>query len=256
MRCLSIAAWLGSILLAAAPSPWTAVLAQTAAEMQRGGAARVAAAPGSRVNVRSGPEIAPGNVVGQVGADAAVTVQAAERRGAYVWYEVMTAEGLTGWIRGDLLAPVDPGPPDEPETAATPPPAPAPVPPPTPPTPASSEDWTRFVPELLHPIDACVRSLSIQEATITRVFQVEPDMVGVRLHDRTGRRWECLITRRSNYPLRLDPLGDRIRPMPGDGNPIFTRAPGEPPSDPCLKTDELKDPASGELLGWRSWKTC
>jgi hypothetical protein len=256
MRCLSIVGWLGLTLLAAAPLPWAVALAQSAAEMQRGEAARVAAAPGSRVNVRSGPEIESGNVVGQVGADAAVTVEGAERRGAHVWYEVTTAEGLTGWIRGDLLEPLDPGPSDEPIA----PPAPASVPSPPAaapaPGPAATEDWTRFVPELLHPIDACIRSLSIQEATITRVFQVEPDMVGVRLHDRTGRRWECLITRRSNYPLRLDPLGDRIRPMPGDGNPIFTRAPGEPPSDPCLKTDELKDPASGELLGWRSWKTC
>ncbi|HNA44664.1 MAG TPA: methylmalonyl-CoA mutase family protein, partial [Solirubrobacterales bacterium] len=41
--------------------------------------------------------------------------------------------------------------------------------------------------------------------------------------------------------FRYDPLGDRLRPMPGDGNPIFTRAPGPAPTDPCLDTTPLLD---------------
>jgi hypothetical protein len=245
MRRASIAGWLSLALLGSTLS--TAAVAQTVDEILPGESARVVAAPGSRVNVRSSPTIDPGNVSGQVDAEGLVTVQGAQRRGRYVWYQVTTAAELTGWIRGDLLEPLDR---NLPATA----PAPAALPAPAPP--AVTDDWTRYVPTLLQPIDACLRSLSLQPVTLTRVFQVEPDMVGVRLRDPSGRRWECLITRNGNYPIRLDPLGDRVRPMPGDGDPLFIRAPGEAPSDSCLRTEEMTDPTSGMLLGWRAYKTC
>jgi hypothetical protein len=253
MRRALLAARLCLALVAVTPVP---AVAQAVGELQPGESARVAASPGSRVNVRSSPAITADNVVGQIDADAAVTVQGAERRGAYVWYRVTAAE-LTGWIRGDLLAPLDrePAPAQQTQPAmpeqATPPTASQPEP-----TATAAEDWTRYVPGLLRPVDACINSLSMQPVTVTRVFQVEPDMAGVRLRDPTGRRWECLISRNGNYPIRLDPLGDRVRPMPGDGDPIFTRAPGTPPSDPCWQNDEIASPTGAAIIGWRSRKVC
>lgn len=247
MRRALLAARLCLALAAAAPA---IAGAQAVDELLPGEPARVTASPGSRVNVRNNAAITSDNVVGQVDADATVTVRGAERRGAYVWYQVTTPGELTGWIRGDFLAPLDrdlavPAP-AQPPTAATQPDAPV----------AAADDWTRYVPELLRPVDACTNSLSMQPVTVTRVFQVQPDMVGVRLRDPTGRRWECLISRNGNYPIRLDPLADRVRPMPGDGDPIFTRAPGTPPADPCWQSEEIASPSGGSILGWRSRKTC
>jgi len=252
MRRALFAARLCLVLAAAAP---VSAGAQAVDELLPGEAARVAASPGSRVNVRSSPAVAADNVLGQVDADAAVTVQGAERRGAYVWYQVTTPTDLTGWIRGDLLAPLDrdPLPPVQPATPE--PPAQQAAPEPAPPV-TAADDWTRYVPDLLRPVDACINSLSMQPVTVTRVFQVEPDMAGVRLRDPTGRRWECLISRNGNYPIRLDPLADRVRPMPGDGDPIFTRAPGTPPDDPCWSSEEIASPSGGAIIGWRSRKVC
>lgn len=253
MRRVLLAARLCLALAVVAP---ISAGAQAVDELLPGESARVTASPGSRVNVRSSAAVTPDNVVGQVDADATVTVQGAERRGAHIWYQVTTPGDLTGWIRGDFLAPLDRDlsapepepPPTEPPAADTPSQPEAPV--------AVGDDWTRYVPELLRPVDACTNSLSMQPVVVTRVFQVPPDMVGVRLRDPTGRRWECLISRNGNYPIRLDPLGDRVRPMPGDGDPIFTRAPGAPPADPCWQNDEIASPSGGSLLGWRSRKVC
>ncbi len=250
MRRVLLAARLCLALAVVAPIP---AGAQAVDELLPGEPARVAASPGSRVNIRSNAAITANNVVGQVDADATVTVQGAERRGAYVWYQVTTPADLTGWIRGDFLSPLD-------RDLSAPAPAQTPAPA-VPSSPATStagaaDDWTRYVPELLRPVDACSNSLSMQPVTVTRVFQVQPDMVGVRLRDPTGRRWECLISRNGNYPIRLDPLADRVRPMPGDGDPIFTRAPGTPPADPCWSSEEIASPSGGAIVGWRSRKTC
>lgn len=253
MKRSALAGWLGLVLFAAALVPWSPATAQSGAEMRPDDAARVATRAGGRVNVRGGPTTRD-NVVGQVGADEAVTIQAAQRQGSYVWYEVRTAAGLTGWIRGDLLEPaaVAPAVGVAPVAPATPVPA-TPTPPPAA---AVADDWTRYIPGLLQPVDACINSLSLQPVVVTRVFQVEPDMVGVRLRDPSHRRWECLITRDGNYPIRLDPLADRVRPMPGDGNPIFLRMPADAPVDPCLQVTQVADPVNGRVIGWRAFDTC
>jgi hypothetical protein len=170
---------------------------------------------------------------------------------------VTTPGGLEGWVAADLLRADETAPPPAAEPAAQPAAAPEPAPPPDPVAAMPHlDDWTRMVPKLLPAIDACLSIISLPPAVVTRVFEVEPDMAGIRMRDPTGRRFECLILRRGGYPIRYDPLGDRLRPMPGDGNPIFTRAPGPPPSDPCLETTPLLDPADGHTLGWRSFKKC
>lgn len=253
------AAWLGLALLLSAPVPVGQAVAQATAEMRAGDSARVATKPGSRVNVRSGPSTGE-TVAGYALADSVVAINGSQRQGDHVWYDVTIADGVRGWIRGDMLERTR----SPARTAQQPTPSPAaPAPPrasaeaaPSPAQQPPADDWVRFVPTLLPQVDACLGSLSLQPVVVTRVFRVEPDMVGVRLRDPSDRRWECLILKNGNYPIRLDPLGDRVRPMPGDGNPTFIRAPGEAPSDPCLLVDEIDEPATGELLGWRAFRTC
>lgn len=261
MKRSGLAGLLGLGLLAALSAPIAAMAQQV--ELHPGDAAQVTARVGGRVNMRSGPTTQRNNVTGQLDRNDQVTIRDAQRQGAYVWYRVETPAGSTGWIRGDLLEPAADGASGpEPGLPASTPAIQAPVggppasdsPPPAPPS--AADDWTRFVPPLLQQVDACARSLSMQPVIVTRVFQVEPDMVGVRLRDPTDRRWECLIGRNGSYPIRLDPLGDRVRPMPGDGNPVFVRAPGEVPSDACSSVTQLADPADGKLLGWRVFHTC
>jgi hypothetical protein len=103
MKRTASAGWLGLALLAAALLSPLPTSAQTGAEMGPDDRARVAIRAGGRANVRSAPTTSADNVVGQVDADGLVTIRAAERQGAHVWYDVETATGLTGWIRGDLL---------------------------------------------------------------------------------------------------------------------------------------------------------
>lgn len=228
------------------------------AELNPGDTAHVATRPGSRANMRSEPTTRRDNVTGQLDSNEQVTIRDSQRQGAYVWYQVETAAGSTGWIRGDLLEQASGGPAEqEPAPAASPPAVQVPASGPPPQTSSlATDDWTRFVPPLLRQVDACTQSLSMQPVVVTRVFQVEPDMVGVRLRDPTDRRWECLIGRDGSYPIRLDPLGDRVRPMPGDGNPVFVRSPGEAPTDSCSSVTPLADPADGKLIGWRVFHTC
>jgi hypothetical protein len=241
------------LILAAATLPLSAA---AQGELPVGSPARVAARPGVAVNVRAAPRIEAGNVVGQVTAGDAIVVGESSRQGAYVWYRVSTPGGLSGWIRGDLVA-AAPSPPamatPEPAQPATPPPVP---PAPVVPTDSIPNDWTRLVPELLPAIDSCIQIMSLPPITVTRVYEVQGGLAAVRMRDPTGRRWECVIQRTGGYPVRYEPIADRGREMPGDGNPIFTRAPGEPPQDACHRNAEVRDPTSGMLLGWRSEVLC
>ncbi|MFO1071074.1 MAG: SH3 domain-containing protein [Geminicoccaceae bacterium] len=228
-----------------------------AAGLAAGSPAEVAVSGGSRANLRAEPRVANGNIVGKLATGDAVTVLEATTANGRDWYRVRTTDGQEGWIAADLVRAGEAPPAPAPEPA----PQPAPTPPAEPAMEPSVEmphldDWTRMVPRLLPAIDACLDIVSLPPAVVTRVFEVEPDMAGIRMRDPTGRRFECLILRRGGYPIRYDPLGDRLRPMPGDGNPIFTRAPGPAPTDPCLDTTPLLDPADGHTLGWRSFKKC
>jgi hypothetical protein len=245
---------LGLALLAAAP-------AAAQGELAPGGQAEVATRPGVSVNVRAAPRIETGNVVGRVTGGDVLRIEEASRQGAYVWYRVTTPAGLQGWIRGDLVAAVAAPPPEvaggtpAPAEPAEPMPAPSPAPLPAPPAPPP-DDWTRFVPDLLPAIDSCIAIMSLPPTTVTRVYELQGGLAAVRMRDPVGRRWECIINRRGGSPVRYDPLANRGHDMPGDGNPIFTRVPDQPPEDACHRNTELRDPATGELLGWRSEVLC
>jgi hypothetical protein len=276
MRRAICASLMGLVLLVGA---WgTPVSAQDEA-LSPGSIAQVVGRPGGRANVRSSPAIADGNVVGALPVGSAVTVQEVGSGEADQWVHVVAGSGMAGWVHHSLLAlnrdatataleeQKQPANMPEPPPQAEPAPAPAatadaPAATVSPPTaapagePALTYDWTPLVPELMPAITSCADIPSIKPILVTRAYKLEQNLAGVRMEDPAGRRWECLILRRGGYPIRYEPIARGQRPMPGDGNPLFILAPGDPLNDKCHKSDELKDPATGMLLGWRVQLLC
>jgi hypothetical protein len=248
-------------------------------ELAPGSIAQVVGRPGGRANVRSSPAIADGNVIGSLPVGSSVTVQEVGSGDAQAWARVVAGSGIAGWVHRSLLAldrdatatalqeqqqPASmPAPPAVPPEAAQPTAAAPAQPPQAAPAPTSNasdailaNDWTMMVPELMPAITSCAAIPAVQPVTITRAYKVQPNLAGVRMQDPAGRRWECLILRRGGYAIRYEPIGSGQRPMPGDGNPVFIMAPGEPPRDECHKSDEIRDPETDVLLGWRVQILC
>ena len=260
------AAWLAALLSMLAP----AVRAQEAALLVPGSEARVAA--NTRVNLRSRPSIASGGVIGKLLPGDLVTITESSVVDGRVWYRVVVGEGdgdgEQGWVAGNLLEGVDlAAPAAAPPDLAEPPAAPraaasraiapaeqAEVP--LEPLPPLENDWTVMLPELLASVDACAAVPSLQPVVITRVYRIEPNLVGVRMEDPVGRRTECIIQSSSIYPLRYEPLVAGLRPMPGDGNPRFIRVPGEPLNDQCHRSSEIRDARGETVIGWRVVDLC
>jgi hypothetical protein len=117
-------------------------------------------------------------------------------------------------------------------------------------------DWTHMVAKLMPAINSCGQVLAANPLVVTRLYILEPNLAGVRLADNTGRRWECLILQSGGYPIRYEPIAPGQRPLPGDGNPMFIVAPGTPQNDSCHRSDDLHDPKTGVLLGWRVQVLC
>jgi SH3-like domain-containing protein len=264
MRCAAVAgaAWLAALLSMAAP----AVQAQDAARLGPGSEARVAAS--TRVNLRSRPSTAAGAVIGKLLPGDLVTITESSIVDGRAWYRVELGDGEQGWVAGTLLEGVDlaapaaaPSAPTElaaepsaPSFRAIAPAEPAEAPPET--LPPLESDWTTMLPGLLESVDACAAVPSLQPVVITRVYRIEPNLVGVRMEDPSGRRTECIIQSSSIYPLRYEPLVAGLRPMPGDGNPRFIRVPGEPLNDQCHRSDEIRDARGETVIGWRVRDLC
>jgi hypothetical protein len=264
MRCAAVAgaAWLAALLTTTSP----AVQAQEAAPLAPGSEARVAA--GTRVNLRSRPSTATGGVIGKLLPGDIVTINEASVVDGRPWYRVELGDGEQGWVAGNLLEGVDlrapaAAPPKPAEVAAEPstpavraitPAAPVATAPET--LPPLENDWTTMLPGLLESVDACAAVPSLQPVVITRVYRIEPNLVGVRMEDPSGRRTECIIQSSSIYPLRYEPLVAGLRPMPGDGNPRFIRVPGEPLNDQCHRSDEVRDARGETVIGWRVRDLC
>lgn len=248
------------------------------AELAPGSIARVVGQTGGRANVRSSPAIQSDNVVGALDVGTEATIQELGVGDQQAWLRVVAANGMAGWVHRSLLRldpeataaslqrsqqqaqPVVAAPQPAPEAApVAPPPEPAADTGATaaePAEPTLANDWTTEVPKLIGAITSCAEVPSIKPVVVTRAYYVDPNMAGVRMEDTAGRRWECLILRRGGYPIRYEPIAPGQRRMPGDGNPVFVLAPGEPPQDSCHKSDEIKDEPSGILLGWRVQVLC
>lgn len=264
MRCAALAGLIWLSVLISMPAP--AAIAQDGATVAAGASGRVVA--DTRVNLRDGPSVSTGAVIGKLLPGDSVAIAGSTSTAGRVWYRVSTADGGEGWVAGSLIEVAAPPPAAAPAVAVTaestpaePKPAPAAevtaAAPPAPVEAAALEhDWTKLIAKLLASVDACAAVPSLQPVIITRVYEIEPNLVGVRMEDPAGRRSECLIQSTSIYPLRYEPLVAGLRPMPGDGNPRFIRAPSEPLNDECNRSDEVRDTKGETVIGWRVRSTC
>lgn len=258
-------AWLGLACLVASP----VVSPAAAQEIAVGGGVRVEGAASTRVNVRTEPRIAAGNVVGQVSGGALLRVQEARQADDHIWYRVASlptaATDIAGWIRGDLLRPAAlPAERTLPELLAEPESAGqasdgmedgrAPVPF------DQRTDWSRDLLALYPAIAGCDRVSSAPPVTVLRATSRSRtrDLVEVVMSDAAGRRWSCLIDAGGGTPIRYDPLSgtvfmrDRLAT-----EPFFRPTPERPALDPnCYRLERVERPSDSEHLGWLYYRTC
>ena len=116
--------------------------------------------------------------------------------------------------------------------------------------------WSTYLLEFLPAVDACLLE-SAQPATVTRAWPMNHGMIGVRLTDAMQRRFDCIVPAIGGAPVIYEPVpeGEASTPV-GNGQPVFTRAPGAPPPGACYEHEEVHDPATGEVLGWLGWDVC
>jgi|GEM_PF-2178481 len=276
MRLAPALLLVASLGLATLPIPITPTLVTPAAaqDIQPGGGVRIDAALGSRVNVRSSPEIQPNNVVAQASGGDLLQVEETAQRGTFTWYRIATlpdaATSYQGWIRGDLLAPaaLPEQPPAEAEApaatdsdAAATDSAAAETAPPSEPAPLPYEmrtDWSRNILTLYPAIEDCVRVNSAPPVTVLRANLRTRGSAEVIMSDAAGRRWDCIIRETGGTPMRYDPLSGSVFARDRTARePFFTVEDDRPPLDPeCYRFERVIDPATEEHLGWLYYRTC
>ncbi len=237
--------------LVAASMAIAAEAAPVAAVLGIGERAVIDVSPGTRVNVRARPEIAPDNIVGKAPGGALVAVLGSESRGSHVWYRVRALDGaFEGWIRGDLLEP-RPGEPALPETPAVAAvePAAAPAARPRP-----SNDWSVRLREFLPAIDSCSRQSSAPPVVVLKARELPLALVEVLLEDASGRYWSCIVERTGTTPIAWNPVPAALgteRP-----NPVFYRHAGAPAPDRCHDVEPVRDERDGTVIGNLVYDVC
>lgn len=232
-----------------------------------GGGVQVDAAEGSRVNVRSAPEVRSGNVVATARGGDLLRVEEAAERGSFTWYRVQTladaSPAYQGWIRGDLLRPADLPertlPEELAETSNRPGSATATAAPDEEIVPYDLRtDWSRNILTLYPAIDGCVDVGSAPPITVLRATARSRGLAEVIMSDAAGRRWDCIIRDTGGTPIRYDPLSgsvfmrDRIAQ-----EPFFSTETERPALDPdCYRFERVIDPSTDAHLGWLYYRTC
>jgi len=269
MRLVSALLLLAGIGLATLPLPTgPALVTQAAAQsIAVGGGVRVDAATGSRVNVRSAPDVQPNNVVAQARGGDLLRVEETAQRGNFTWYRIATLDdarpAYRGWIRGDLLTPARLPERTLPDVLAETVEQPAAAEPPAPTEPAPTPydlrtDWSRNILALYPAIEGCVKVNSAPPVTVLRATMRSRGLAEVIMSDAAGRRWDCVIRETGGTPTRYDPLSgsvflrDRIAQ-----EPFFSIEEERPRLDPdCYRFEQVIDPATEAHLGWLYWRTC
>ena len=189
-----------------------------AQSIEVGSGARVAVAPGRRVNVRAEPEVRAGNVVAAANAGDLVRIVERAEREPFDWYRVESSDDapvvFQGWtIRGDLLTPAalpEPAPiaiPLAPADDLAPRSAPDQVSPSSEPAarlPLNQRtDWSRDLIRLFPAIKGCVALNSAPPVTVLRSTQGSRGLAEVMMSDDAGRRWDCIISQNGGTPNSL-----------------------------------------------------
>ena len=266
MRFVPALLLLASLGIATLPlSPNPVLVKQAGAQsIEIGGGVQVRGAAGIRVNVRSGPEIQPNNVVARARGGDILRVEETTRQGSFDWYRVATPAGTSpafeGWIRGDLLTASRLLEQTLPEMLAETDERAEPA------EPAQAErvpyelrtDWSRNILALYPAIEGCVRLNSAPPVTVLRATLRSRGLAEVIMSDAAGRRWDCVIRESGGTPIRYDPLSgslfmrDRIAK-----EPFFSTQQERPRLDPdCYRFERVTDPSNEAHLGWLYYRTC
>ncbi len=257
---------MGALVVMPSPS-WIGVAeAQT---IVVGEGAQTLGASDTRINVRSTPQVASGNIVASARGSELLRVLESSREGEHTWYRVTTlsgaAEPFEGWIRGDLLRAADVPEPTLPQVLATPVPpsgspggegGPASEPSPVPL--AQRTDWSRDLLRLFPAIDGCAAVGSAPPITVLRAIGRSRGLAEIIMSDAAGRRWDCVIRETGGTPMRYDPLSGAVYMRDRMGNePFFSVGEERPALDPnCFRFERVTDPQNGEMLGWLYYRTC
>jgi uncharacterized membrane protein len=130
--------------------------------------------------------------------------------------------------------------------------------------------WALGLAEFQPAIDACLPRAESKPARVSiayRAFngggdggdggdggQTQIDQIAVRMVDSDGGRSECTVDARTNQVAAIEPISDSDT-LPGERNPLFTRAPTSAPAGKCWTTEEVKG-SNGAVVGYLSRSTC
>jgi hypothetical protein len=224
----------GGGLLQGCCEPAAGPVAGEADALSIGGLARLVSASGEGVALRTRPQVADFNVALELPAQEVVALNGLRVVEGETWYLVerpQTEE--VGWVPAASLEPLA--------------------------TPGLEEvkaggDWSRELMFLMPAILACLDEVSPAEgAVVTSAVPRRMGMAGVRLRDAEGKRWQCIASLSTGKAGRMDEMPEGLE-IPGDGDPLFTPARSKPPEGVCWERREIVDPASGERLGWLSYR--
>lgn len=117
------------------------------------------------------------------------------------------------------------------------------------------EDWSRRLLELMPGIEACVLEVSGSAPHVTKAWPLDHEMIGVRLGNGEGGRFECIFDAGAGMIARFESLPGTAERLPGEHRVIFSPAAQYPMAGGCYEHERAID-ESGELVGWLSYDVC
>lgn len=256
--------------------PEAARAAGAGALLAVGSQVRLRDVDGPNVALRKSARISSGNILQRVRAGSVAVVEQAALREGISWYFVAIGAETKGWVMGELVEPlvavaVKGGsgvaanvelPPLPPSSPVRPPVTPDPEPQERQERPSSraggfdgplakvGRQWWSNLTQQLPVIDACIERARLRTARIVKVTAEGPFTRHVYARDGLKNRIMCVV--RSNEPVRARVL-DRDEPFPQTEGPLFTRAPGEPPSASCYRNQRAMERGTRKPAGWLSY---
>jgi uncharacterized membrane protein len=119
---------------------------------------------------------------------------------------------------------------------------------------SSTKSWADALSQYLPAIDACLARVEAKPGRVTIAYPGEEGQTSVRLLEADGGRSECVVAADGVKVLSVEALSDR-NTVAGERDPLFTRAPTQPPQNPCY-TSEAVAGSGGATIGYLSRKTC
>jgi uncharacterized membrane protein len=118
----------------------------------------------------------------------------------------------------------------------------------------TSKSWADALSQYLPAIDACLARVEAKPGRVTIAYPGEEGQTSVRLIEADGGRSECSVGPDGTSVASVEPLADR-NVVAGERDPLFTRAPTQPPQGRCYKSETVPG-SNGAAIGYLSRKTC